>query len=510
VFQAVLDFLPEVVRQFAAERQQFAEAVDEEMAALAETVGKTVAGLAGAFDLFDKLGAYRSVSDETVASFISTLRLTIQRLRDGLLDQVSEDMLVLAQQFGEKLGPAFDLLSKALDLFKALTGEKNDKGEKMGGLLPVDIHAIEAFIQYTRFLIQRLRDGLLKGIAPEMLDLANEFGTKMGPAVDVLDKSLGIFLKLAGDGKDQKGLQDNLAGAVGALVYNLYVMLHHWNNVIRGGEFQGDFAARSEAFAQTVEVVIGSVQKVLDVAGGLSAKGVSEGLAQLPTLIASVGQSMHAVAAQFHQNFADMARDIEQQANHKAEGTVLWAWAAQILGRMIYLVEGKNGAKVQLRVSFRTMLSDLEGIVAEGAPPVVAPWVSAMQQMVAATQAAVAQVRAAIASLNGMSATFSYNVSTSGGAAPATGTSPGAAPANPATNGVQAHLAVGGIVTRRTVAELGEGGEPEAVVPLSRAKEFGFGGGNTYHFNIRTLQVQKTTDLAEQTRRSRALADDPS
>lgn len=510
VFQQMLAFLLDVVRQFAAAREQFAAAVDEETAALAETVGKTVAGLAGAFDLFDKLGTYRGVSNDKVASFIASLRFTIQLLKQGLLGEVSEDMLDLAQQFGEKLGPAFDLLSKALDLFKALTGEQDEKGKKTGGLLPVDMNAIEAFIQYTRFLIQRLRDGLLNEIAPEMLDLANEFGTKMGPAIDVLDKALGIFLKLAGD-KDTKGLQDNLAGAVGALVYDLYVLLHHWNNVIKGGEFQGDFAARSEAFAATVEVVVGSVQKVLDLAGGLKDKGTGEALAQLPALIATVGQSMQAVATQFHQTFAGMEQDTEQQANHKAEGTLLWAWAAQILGRMIYLVEGKNGAKVQLRVAFRTMLSDLEGIVAEGAPPVVAPWRNAMQQMIADTQAAVAQVRAAINSLNGMSATFSYNVSTSGGAAPATNGGTGGSSTNPATNGAQAHLAVGGIVTKPTVAEIGEGGEPEAVLPLSKAKEFGFGGGgNTYHYNIRTLQVKKTTDLAEQTRRNRALADDPS
>jgi TP901 family phage tail tape measure protein len=37
-------------------------------------------------------------------------------------------------------------------------------------------------------------------------------------------------------------------------------------------------------------------------------------------------------------------------------------------------------------------------------------------------------------------------------------------------------LADGGIVTRPTMALVGEGGEPEAVVPLSRMGEFGFGG----------------------------------
>ena len=37
-------------------------------------------------------------------------------------------------------------------------------------------------------------------------------------------------------------------------------------------------------------------------------------------------------------------------------------------------------------------------------------------------------------------------------------------------------LAEGGIATSATLAEIGEGGEPEAIVPLSKAKDFGFGG----------------------------------
>jgi hypothetical protein len=45
-------------------------------------------------------------------------------------------------------------------------------------------------------------------------------------------------------------------------------------------------------------------------------------------------------------------------------------------------------------------------------------------------------------------------------------------------------LAAGGIVTSPTLAMIGEAG-PEAVVPLSRAGEFGMGGGNnvTIHVN---------------------------
>jgi hypothetical protein len=45
-------------------------------------------------------------------------------------------------------------------------------------------------------------------------------------------------------------------------------------------------------------------------------------------------------------------------------------------------------------------------------------------------------------------------------------------------------LAQGGIVTSPTLALIGEGNGPEAVVPLSRAGEFGMGGGNNVTINV--------------------------
>jgi hypothetical protein len=46
-------------------------------------------------------------------------------------------------------------------------------------------------------------------------------------------------------------------------------------------------------------------------------------------------------------------------------------------------------------------------------------------------------------------------------------------------------LAEGGIVTGPTLAMIGEGNGPEAVIPLSRMGEFGMGGGTnvTIHVN---------------------------
>jgi len=56
-------------------------------------------------------------------------------------------------------------------------------------------------------------------------------------------------------------------------------------------------------------------------------------------------------------------------------------------------------------------------------------------------------------------------------------------------------LAQGGIVTRPTLAMIGEGGESEAVVPLSKAGSMGFGGGIT--ININNAQILSDEDIVE-------------
>ena len=46
-------------------------------------------------------------------------------------------------------------------------------------------------------------------------------------------------------------------------------------------------------------------------------------------------------------------------------------------------------------------------------------------------------------------------------------------------------FAAGGVVTGPTLAMVGEGAEPEAIVPLSKAGQMGFGGnGNGYYQDL--------------------------
>ena len=57
------------------------------------------------------------------------------------------------------------------------------------------------------------------------------------------------------------------------------------------------------------------------------------------------------------------------------------------------------------------------------------------------------------------------------------------------------YLARGGIVTGPTLAMVGEGGQAEAVVPLDRASEFGFGGRVENHFHFPNSVIGSADDI---------------
>ena len=84
-------------------------------------------------------------------------------------------------------------------------------------------------------------------------------------------------------------------------------------------------------------------------------------------------------------------------------------------------------------------------------------------------------------------------IATSGGAAAAGGGATVAALATVSAAAIAASvpkLAEGGIVTRPTLALIGESG-PEAVIPLGR----GGAGGNTFNINFNNLTVRSDEDI---------------
>jgi hypothetical protein len=58
-------------------------------------------------------------------------------------------------------------------------------------------------------------------------------------------------------------------------------------------------------------------------------------------------------------------------------------------------------------------------------------------------------------------------------------------------------LAVGGVATGPTHALIGEGGEPEMVLPLSKARDMGFGGGGNIYFSVYVQNAYTGDDLSK-------------
>jgi len=57
-------------------------------------------------------------------------------------------------------------------------------------------------------------------------------------------------------------------------------------------------------------------------------------------------------------------------------------------------------------------------------------------------------------------------------------------------------LAQGGIVTGPTLAMIGEGNEPEAIIPLSKLASMGFGGGEGPTINITVTSADPNAVVA--------------
>lgn len=528
VFATLLAFLLNVVGQFRAVRDEFAAEINEEDAALADTIGKSVSSIGSTLDFFTKLGDYTESPKSRIDNFLAALRYVVSRLRT-LPDAIAPELLDTVQQFAEKITPAFSLLSAALDFFSKLTGENktDEKGKttREGGFIPVDPTQIDLFIAALVLLIQKLRDGLLNLVAPEMLDLAQAFGEKMAPAMAVIGTALDIFLKMQGE----NGLKPIDPDAIGALLGSIYLVLHHWNNIIIGGEFQGDFATRSEAFAASAERVFNIVQKIVDMATALSSAS-PESLAALPTLFQAIGTALQqaigvqlpaagdevdkifgnmsqsaaaglsGVQTEIDSTFGGMTDELARQAKGEDDDTFVYLWGGKDLkkslwARVISMFNGKAGARWFIIEAVRGLFDGMVLWLESRGMDFFDGWSGAIKKMRDETTEAIAAISAAISSIDGAS----INVSVSA-----------VVPNVP-------QMAKGGIVMptkNGTLVNTAENGEPEAIIPLSQldsitGRSSRGNSGVTINNNIRSVTVNSITDLNEQQRRERDLSSNP-
>jgi len=495
-----------VLQAFSAARTELEGLVDTELVELSALIGGAVEGLSKPLDLLNGLVSFRPVSDATVDRFISSVRTLVQKLSILPLE-IAPALLDIAQEWGEKLGPAIETLGAALDLFINLVGETDEEGKRKGGLRPVDADAIGELTGKLWLLLQKLRTDLLEKIAPEMLDLAKDFGEKVGPAVEMLDKALGLFIALVPDSEGKGGLKPIDVDAIGALVGNLYILLQHYRNVIMGGEFQGDFAERAVAFAGTASIVLDSLNSVLQLAKDIQTANENGAIDKLPEMVQKLATALAAAASiefpklgvdmssSVGQMFASLVALFQQQTNSETPGTIAYYFYGKsmesLLYRMWFAVEGKGGLRPTMRLAFEGMMNEIVQAVQGWATQLKNVWNQVMSDMRTLVSSGLNEIRSMLTSFTQGSITMTMTVD--GLNVPA--------------------LASGGVVTRPTYAFLGEGGEPEAVIPLSKLeKMLGTGGNQTKNKtvnNIRAAYFNSYANQKELDRRQRLLDTSP-
>lgn len=483
--QPLLSFMDLVLGQFNRLQSQFAKEVTDESTNTAKLIGESISGIAKAVDLFVKLGTYVEVPVSTVDSFIESLRYVVSKLKT-LPGEIAPDMLELAAAFGTKLDPAFKLMETALGFFLKLMPTVNEKGKSTGGFNGLDPSRVDSFISGLKYIIEKLRDGLLTQIAPETLELASAFGTKIAPAIDTLTKALDLFLKI-------DKLKPVDPDAIGALVGNLYILLHHWNNVVIGGEFQGDFTTRSAKFAATATQVLDTINKVLSLADVISTmESKNKSISQLPVLIGQIATGLKAA-------MVAMGAQTQDETNEQVEGTIMYWWANKGVGllfRMWSSIEGKGGMRPILRLAFAGMMTDIGNSVSTGVTEVMDVWTAAMTTMRTETISTLAAIKAALSDFASGSVTVTIGVNYSGGNGGGGGNNPTNPNLPPPPGGPPPGQANGN-------------GNATGMNNNTAGMRNNGNNGVTNHFHIDRMKVDRVTDTPDQIKRDRALSYNP-
>ena len=286
-----------------------------------------------------------------------------------------------------------------------------------------------------------------------------------------------ILPALAGMGSgmtDVTGATDRMAAAVGdnaqAKIDGAKRSMETWTaSLVSSQGPLGAVATGVVAFGGTIISAAGSVGMLV---AGIGRENIV--MAAKTTITAA------STAAQWLWNAALSANPI---------GIVIVAIAALVAGLIYFFTQTETGRRIWT-AAMAAMSSAFNSFLATSRS--VLSWIgSAWSSMVSTFQSAPGRVAGAFSSMfNGLRDGFRSAINfIVGGWNRLRFGIPGFSFAGISIPGINIgvpHLARGGVVTKPTLAMVGEGGQAEAVVPLDRANEMGFGGGggNQIHFHF--------------------------
>lgn len=493
----------------------------EEAGELPALVGAAISPFSTFFDPIERLADFVEVSQGRITAFkTSTVRL-LQAIPD-IASTLSEEALQSAKLAGETLSPAMSMLVGAIDVFKALTGTRDEDGKVTGQFLDPDPAAITALIGKLHLTLTLFVDAIVSGFGPELREAAHKVATLLGPSIDMLRSVLDLFKGVTGDEEDKDRFLDPDDSALGALVGNLYILLGHWKNLITSGDFQGDFWDRSLEFAANISSVLTTLQATIQLANDIVKANEGGAIDSLPDLVGKLISAMRAMQAStlptvvggFSQFLSDTQKEFLGETNELTPGTIAHAWHGpdrkrSLLTAMLWAFNGDKQFRPEMRNAFSGLWTDL-GLIYDGqVPQLQASWLNGLNQLIADVKAKLQELKTTVEGF--ASGTFSVSIAVN-----VSGEALAALP----------KLAGGGIATGRgaVAAILGDGREPELILPLSQAARIGFGGEGreggaheVHHhthtetridYHIREAVIQKKVDPRETDLRQRAFNQD--
>lgn len=373
--------------------------ISEGTATVAKLIGEVASGLNNMVTLLNNLGEGTLPSDSKIASFIAKAASVIRQL-PVLIGALAEELRDDAKELGEKLGPAIQLLIDTVNLFKAITGERDEKGVITGQMLDPDPAAIGALTGKLWLTITLLKRDLIDKIGPELWSLAKEFGEKFGPAITLLKDTLDLFKGMMPDKKGEGGFQAPDPANIEGLVGSVYTLLIHWKNLVHAGAFQdADFAGRSQAFVDMISAIVGAVQQTIDLVNSLTDIG---GVDVLIETFNKLREAMGAAAGILFPNlvlansnmFTDINKEMERQGAGSDTDTMSSHWAGDILGGMSSAFSGRGGLRWEMPLAFQDMFTDISTKLTEWGPTITGAWKKdILDIMVEDTRAAMAEIR---------------------------------------------------------------------------------------------------------------------
>lgn len=549
----LIEHLRQVLEAFSKSVPQLEALVDKDIADLAELVGRAVDGIGKSADIFAKLGEYRPVSTRIIDRFLANVMVLVERIPQ-IATLIAEELLDAAQAFGEKVGPAIGALKDTIDIFSAIMGTDESETESTGetttetsttskgkrsskstsksgsrssrkvklGIIHITPEQIRAFVGHVRTLLETLKSELL-GLVPQFEDVGETFSKAIGPAIATLKDAVDVFFGIVGideyeeesssdtetntttkgkksskkksstkvTRKHKSGLANIDPAAIGAFMGAVYTLLHHWRNIVYGGEFGGDFGERSTEFAVTVQEIVDTIGGIADMLQSLTEReGGIEG---------------------FVQGLNKISEILSTQVEGKDIDTIGYKWWGKpdgLLWKMYTKVEGSKGDwKTTVGLAFGNAMNYI-GLQIEGSE-LNHVWSVYLDGLVDLAVKAVQAILDEFAKLGNVG--FTPGVTTTGGYIPPSGgNNGGGSQRNQRSGGgggTEHAYATGGFAMTPQNARLAEL-EPEAVIPLSVLNRLGGGTHTTNNYNFRRMAVEKVTDLPDLDRRIRRREND--